>query len=186
MSMMEAVKGVEGSSTADGSINGAAKSFGTEGLFAAITARGHITDGLDSATPATNFAEFDSMLATFDKNGAIEENMMFLNRATALKIDDMLGSINSAYAAGSSFGVFNNSEDMALNLGFSGFRRGSYDFYKSDWKYLNDQGTRGFINASNTGAIRGAVIPAGVSTVYDEQLGKEPKTSFLACSLQVF
>jgi hypothetical protein len=179
MSMMEAVKGVEGSSTADGSINGAAKSFGTEGLFAAITARGHITDGLDSATPATNFAEFDSMLATFDKNGAIEENMMFLNRATALKIDDMLGSINSAYAAGSSFGVFNNSEDMALNLGFSGFRRGSYDFYKSDWKYLNDQGTRGFINASNTGAIRGAVIPAGVSTVYDEQLGKNLKRPFL-------
>ena len=179
MSMMEAVKGVEGASTADGSINGAAKGFGTEGLFAAITARGHVTDGLDSATAATNFAEFDSMLATFDKNGAIEENMMFLNRATALKIDDMLGSINSAYAAGSSFGVFSNSEDMALNLGFSGFRRGSYDFYKSDWKYLNDQGTRGFINASNTGAIRGAVIPAGVSTVYDEQLGKNLKRPFL-------
>ena len=179
MSMMEAVKGVEGASTADGSINGAAKGFGTEGLFAAITARGHVTDGLDSATAATNFAEFDSMLATFDKNGAIEENMMFLNRATALKIDDMLGSVNSAYAAGSSFGVFSNSEDMALNLGFSGFRRGSYDFYKSDWKYLNDQGTRGFINASNTGAIRGAVIPAGVSTVYDEQLGKNLKRPFL-------
>ena len=179
MSMMEAVKGVEGASTADGSINGAAVGFGTEGLFAAITARGHVTDGLDSATAATNFAEFDSMLATFDKNGAIEENMMFLNRATALKIDDMLGSINSAYAAGSSFGVFSNSEDMALNLGFSGFRRGSYDFYKSDWKYLNDQGTRGFINASNTDAIRGAVIPAGVSTVYDEQLGKNLKRPFL-------
>jgi len=179
MSMMESVKGVEGNSTADGSINGAAKGFGTEGLFSAITSRGHVTDGLDSGTPATNFAEFDAMLATFDKNGAIEENMMFLNRPTALKIDDMLGSINSAYAAGSSFGVFNNSEDMALNLGFSGFRRGSYDFYKSDWKYLNDQGTRGFINDSNTGAIRGVVIPAGVSSVYDEQLGKNLTRPFL-------
>ena len=45
----------------------------------------------------------------------------------------MLGAINSNYDGGTSFGVFNNSEDMALNLGFSGFRRGSYDFYKTDW-----------------------------------------------------
>ena len=105
---------------------------------------------------------------------------MFLDRATALKIDDMLGSINSAYAAGSSFGVFSNSEDMALNLGFSGFRRGSYDFYKSDWKYLNDQGTRGFINANaGTAGVRGVIVPAGVSTVYDEQLGKNLKRPFL-------
>ena len=44
-----------------------------------------------------------------------------------------------------SWGLFNNSEDMAINLGFSGFRRGSYDFYKTDWKYLNDASTRGEI-----------------------------------------
>ena len=50
-------------------------------------------------TAATNLAEFDAILATFDKNGAIEENMMFLNRATALKIDDMLGTYNAAYAS---------------------------------------------------------------------------------------
>ena len=68
----------------------------------------------------------------------------------------------------------------ALNLGFSGFRRGSYDFYKSDWKYLNDLATRGGINARNVaGAIRGVVIPAGVSSVYDEQLGKNMKRPFL-------
>ena len=180
MSMMESE--LELAAGADGLPNGAAGeiSSGTEGLFASIAARGHVTDGLDSATPATNFAEFDSILTTFDKNGAIEENMMFLDRSTALKIDDMLGSINGAYAAGSSFGVFNNSEDMALNLGFSGFRRGSYDFYKSDWKYLNDQGTRGFINANaGTAGVRGVIVPAGVSTVYDQQLGKNLKRPFL-------
>jgi len=180
MSMMESE--LELAAAADGLPNGgnAAGASGTQGLFDAIAKRGHITDGLDSATPATNFTEFDSILATFDKNGAIEENMMFLDRATALKIDDMLGSINSAYAAGSSFGVFSNSEDMALNLGFSGFRRGSYDFYKSDWKYLNDQGTRGFINANaGTAGVRGVIVPAGVSTVYDEQLGKNLKRPFL-------
>jgi len=63
---------------------------------------------------------------------------------------------------------------MALNLGFSGFRRGSYDFYKSDWKYLNDSTLRGSMDD-----VRGVIIPAGVSSVYDEQLGRNLKRPFL-------
>jgi len=153
---------------------------GTEGLFAAIEARGNETTGVTGVNAATDLAEFDLILAEFDKNGAIEENMMFLNRSTALAIDDMLASMNSYGSGGTSYGVFDNEEDMALNLGFSGFRRGSYDFYKSDWKYLNDSATRGLINAENTvGAIRGVMIPAGVSSVYDQNLGKNLKRPFL-------
>jgi len=153
---------------------------GTEGLFSAIEARGNETTGVTGVNAATDLAEFDAILAEFDKNGAIEENMMFVNRATALAMDDMLASMNSYGAGGTSYGVFDNEEDMALNLGFSGFRRGSYDFYKSDWKYLNDQSTRGLINAENTvGAVRGVLIPAGVSTVYDQNLGKNLKRPFL-------
>jgi hypothetical protein len=69
---------------------------------------------------------------------------------------------------------------MALNLGFSGFRRGSYDFYKSDFRYLNDLATRGGVNsAAGSAAIRGVIIPAGVSTVYDQMLGKNLKRPFL-------
>ena len=105
---------------------------------------------------------------------------MFLNRGTSLKIDDMLASMNSYGAGGTSFGVFNNSEDMALNLGFSGFRRGSYDFYKSDFRYLNDAATRGLINKSLAAdAIRGVFVPAGVTSVYDQALGKNMKRPFL-------
>mgnify|MGYP003631925661 FL=1 len=154
---------------------------GTEGLFKAITSRGHQSSGVTGVNAATDLAEFDALLAAFDENGAIEENMMFVNRGTSLAIDDMLASMNSYGAGGTSYGVFDNSEDMALNLGFSGFRRGSYDFYKSDWKYLNDKQTRGGINAAATGgeAIRGVVIPAGVSNVYDQGLGKNLKRPFL-------
>jgi len=153
-------------------------SVGTEGLFAAITSRGHESSGVTGVNAATDLAEFDAMLAVFDANGAIEENMMFVNRATALAIDDMLASMNSYGAGGTSYGVFDNDEDMALNLGFSGFRRGSYDFYKSDMKYLNDKSTRGG-NIDTVNAIRGVVVPAGVSSVYDEQLGKNLKRPFL-------
>ena len=153
---------------------------GTEGLFAAIEARGNMTSGVTGVNAATDLAEFDAILAEFDKQGAIEENMMFVNRATSLAMDDMLASMNSYGAGGTSYGVFNNEEDMALNLGFSGFRRGSYDFYKSDFRYLNDLATRGGVNAAYAaGAIRGVIIPAGTSTVYDQQLGKNLKRPFL-------
>jgi len=151
---------------------------GTQGLFDAIETRGNASSGITGG--GSDLAEFDAILAEFDKQGAIEENMMFLNRATSLAVDDMLASMNSYGAGGTSYGVFDNSEDMALNLGFSGFRRGSYDFYKSDWKYLNDAGTRGGINAANSAsAIRGVFIPAGVSSVYDQMVGANIKRPFL-------
>ena len=169
---------------ADGQIRGTADAgaggAGTEGLFAAIESRGNITSGVTGVNAATDLAEFDAILAEFDKQGAIEENMMFVNRATSLAIDDMLASMNSYGAGGTSYGVFDNEEDMALNLGFSGFRRGSYDFYKSDFRYLNDKATRGGINdAAGANAIRGVMIPAGTSSVYDQTVGQSIKRPFL-------
>ena len=180
---MAMIEGVKGSGTTDvdlmvGGTNGDA--VGTEGLFAAIEDRGNITSGVTGVNAATDLAEFDAILAEFDKQGAIEENMMFVNRATSLAVDDMLASMNSYGAGGTSYGVFDNEEEMALNLGFSGFRRGSYDFYKSDFRYLNDLATRGGINAAaGASAIRGVMIPAGTSTVYDQTLGKNLKRPFL-------
>ena len=182
MSMVEAEKALTGS-TIDDATGGLGDGSGdagpgTEGLFNAIETRGHVATGVTGVNAATDLAEFDAMLAKFDANGSIEENMLFTDRSTALAIDDMLASMNSYGAGGTSYGVFNNSEDMALNLGFSGFRRGSYDFYKTDWKYLNDKGTRGGLN-DTVNNVRGVVIPAGVSTVYDEVLGKNMKRPFL-------
>ncbi len=153
---------------------------GTEGLFAAVEDRGNVTTGVTGVNPQTDLAEFDAILAEFDKQGAIEEYMMFVNRGTSLAMDDMLAAMNSYGAGGTSYGVFNNSEDMALNLGFTGFRRGSYDFYKSDFRYLNDLATRGGINAANAAnALRGVMIPAGTSSVYDQTVGQSMKRPFL-------
>jgi hypothetical protein len=184
MTMLEAVKGTATltDTDADHGAGGllAGNTIGTEGLFAAIETRGNVTTGVTGVNAATDLAEFDAILAEFDSQGAIEENMMFVNRSTSLAIDDMLASMNSYGAGGTSYGVFENNEDMALNLGFSGFRRGSYDFYKSDFRYLNDKATRGSINSRDTVApLRGVIIPAGVSTVYDQALGKNLKRPFL-------
>jgi len=180
---MSMIEGQKGSSTTDVDLTvggGDGNEVGTEGLFAAIEDRGNLSSGITGVNSATDLAEFDAILAEFDKQGAIEENMFFVNRATSLAIDDMLASMNSYGAGGTSYGVFDNSEDMALNLGFSGFRRGSYDFYKSDFRYLNDFATRGGINiAAGASAIRGVVIPAGTSSVYDQTVGANMKRPFL-------
>ena len=147
---------------------------GTQGLFAAIEERGNVQVGF---TAAAGIDDFDGILKNLDTQGAIEENMLFLQRQTALDFDDMLASISGGAAGGTAFGLFENSEEMALNLGFSGFRRGSYDFYKTDWKYLNDASTRGAIDGINS--IEGVLVPAGTSTVYDQVLGTNIRRPFL-------
>lgn len=171
MSMVEAEKATETITDASGQTI-----RGTEGLFAAIESRGLVFQDhdFDNASGLDGLGEFDTILKELDKQGAIEENMLFLDRDTALSIDNMLARANSYGSGGTSYGVFENSEDMALNLGFSGFRRGSYDFYKTDWKYLNDAATRGL-----TEDIDGVLVPAGVSTVYDQTLGKNIQRPFL-------
>ena len=151
---------------------------GTEGLFAAIEDRGNINVGF---TAADGLADFDAILKNLDTQGAIEENMLFLQRQTSLDFDDMLAAISSGQTGGVAYGLFENSEDMALNLGFSGFRRGSYDFYKTDWKYLNDASTRGMVvtTAGEINPIEGVLVPAGTSTVYDQVLGTNIRRPFL-------
>jgi len=167
---------IEGELNANGSTAGTTGASlgaisGTQGLFAAIEARGNVmTGGYGSAADA--LGSMDLMLKRFDSQGAIEENMMFLNRGHSLAIDDMLAGL--APNVGVGYGLFDNSADMALNLGFTGFRRGTYDFYKSDWKYLNDATLRGAF-----ADINGVVVPAGTSNVYDQGLGKNMKRPFL-------
>ncbi len=172
MAMIEAEKAATPITPAAG-LGGGTELTGSDGLFAALETRGLVyTDA--NFGGAAGLDDFDVILQELDKQGAIEENMLFLDRATSLGIDNMLAQQNSYGTDGTSYGVFDNSSDMALNLGFSGFRRGSYDFYKTDWKYLNDSTTRGLV-----GDVEGVIVPAGTSTVYDQQLGKNISRPFL-------
>ena len=171
--MVEAVP-AEGGSGAAAIVEGIASGVGnkgSEGLFYVVEERGNVWSG---GNPTT-LADFDAIIQRLDKQGSIEENVLFVNREFGFDIDDMLAAQNAGYAGGTSFGLFDNDEEMALNLGFSGFRRG-YDFYKTDWKYLNDPTMRGDIVG---GAVNGVLVPAGSTTVYDQVLGKNAKRPFL-------
>ena len=165
--------------TGTGAGNTGIDPVGTQGLFAAIEERGNVwNDFAGAAAPGAGaLGDFDEILKQLDKQGAIEENMLFLNRKTALDFDDMIAAqAGGGYAStqAASYGLFDNEAEMALNFGFAGFRRGSYDFYKTDWKYLNDATTRGLVQD-----IDGVLIPAGTSTVYDQMLGSNIRRPFL-------
>ena len=170
--MIEAVPAEAGSGAAALAGGGL---VGSEGIFYTVNARGNIYAG---GNPTT-LADFDNVIQRLDKQGAIEENVLFLNRQFSFDIDDMLAAQNSYGAGGTSYGLFDNDEEMALNLGFSGFRRG-YDFYKTDWKYLNDPTMRGGLSSvAGSGSVNGLLVPAGSTTVYDQVLGKNAKRPFL-------
>ena len=165
--MIEAVPAEAGSGAV--AATGVVGDKGTEGVFYAVENRGNLWSG---GNP-TGLGDFDDIIARLDGQGAIEENVLFVNREFGFNIDDMLAAQN--VGSGTSYGLFDNDKDMALNLGFTGFRRG-YDFYKSDWKYLNDVTMRGGLGSDN---VNGMLVPAGSTTVYDQVLGKNAKRPFL-------
>ena len=173
--MIEAVPAAAGSGAKTAGM------MGSEGIFYVVNNRGNVWGG---GTPTT-LSDWDSIVSRLDKQGAIEENVIFVNRGLSFDIDNMLAQLNGYTSGGvaqsASFGLFDNDVDMALNLGFTGFRRG-YDFYKSDWKYLNDPTMRGGLNttaATATGTITGLMVPAGSTSVYDQIMGKNAKRPFL-------
>lgn len=152
---------------------------GTEGLFEAIRTRGNIYDGL-----ATNVTDFDDIVRRFDAQGKIQDYMFYVDRDQSLSIDNMLGELNAGYATGLSYGMFDNSKDMAVNLGFTGFTRGTYNFFKTDSRLFNDPTLLGAVDPDSK--IRGVLIPHGTKEVYEGSFqgngaGTKITTPFLQC-----
>jgi len=139
---------------------------GSEGYFEAVEDRGLVVSNAH-ASPLDSFAEFDDIIIQLDKQGAPSEYAMYLNRKQDLAIDDMLASgISAGVTAGlaGQFGAFQNSPDLAVQLGFKSFTRGGYTFHKHDWKLMNDPTLLG---ASNK--YIGAMVP--MTQVTDARTG---------------
>lgn len=141
---------------------------GSEGYFSAIEDRGINVSGA-SANPMDSFGEFDDIIMELDKQGAPSEYAMYVNRKQDLAIDDMLAAgIATGVSAGlpGQFGAFQNSADMAVQLGFKSFTRGGYTFHKHDWRLLNDPAMLG---ATDANFVQGAMVP--LRTVADARSG---------------
>jgi hypothetical protein len=162
---------VEGVSFESGSAAATAGYTGTEGFFEAV-AQGNVFSGVIST-----MSDVDEILSRLNKQGAISEYMMMNDFEQDRAIDYLLAAQNSYGVGGTSYGAFNNSEDTALNLGFSGFKVAGYEIYKSQWKYLDDPTARGLFTGNS--AINAVMCPSGTKTVRDEVLGANATLPFL-------
>ena len=148
--------------TALGSISG------SEGYFSAVANRGIVVNSGATTTAAiASLAELDAIITALDKQGAMPEYAMYVNRLQDLAIDDMIANGTSTAAnitAGvtTQFGQFANADDM-VKLGFSSFVRGSYTFHKHSWKLLNDP------TLLAGSAFQGVMIP--LSRIADPKTG---------------
>jgi hypothetical protein len=107
-----------------------------EGYFTAIEDRGIVASSDDA--DFGSLADIDAIITQLDKQGATSEYAMYVNRSIDLAIDDMLAGTAGDGGLANAYGAFNNSKDMAVELGFKSFGRGGYTFHKHDWKLLND------------------------------------------------
>jgi len=155
---------------------------GTEGLFEAVRKRGNIFQGT-----ATTLIDFDNILKRFDAQGKIQDYMFYVDRDQSLAVDNLLGELNAGYNGGVSYGIFENGEEMSVNLGFRGFKRGTYNFFKNDWKLLNDPTLLGAVDTA-AGKVRGIMIPVGTKEVYEGQgmNGEKVTTPFLTCMYKAY
>ena len=143
---------------------------GSEGYFSAIANRGVVVNSGATTTAAiATLDELDAIITALDKQGAMPEYAMYVNRLQDLAIDDMIAQGTSTAAnitagVATQFGQFANAADM-VKLGFSSFMRGSYTFHKHSWKLLNDPTLLG---ASN---FQGVMIP--LTNVADPRTGEK-------------
>ena len=143
---------------------------GSEGYFSAIADRGVVVNSGSTSTAAiATLDELDVLITALDKQGAMPEYAMYVNRLQDLAIDDMIAQGTSTAAnitagVATQFGQFANAADM-VKLGFSSFMRGSYTFHKHSWKLLNDPTLLG---ASN---FQGVMIP--LTNVADPRTGEK-------------
>ena len=107
---------------------------GTEGLIPWLENDGQILD-LNSL-PMT-LDDVDQMTKQMDKYKAAKESALFAGFDLRNAVDNLLAGVNSTVAAQASYGTFNNSKDMALNLQFQSFNRNGYTFHMKTYDLFN-------------------------------------------------
>jgi hypothetical protein len=107
----------------------------TEGLLPFIENNGNIIQY--SGLTGWTMADTDNMVKTLDRERGAKENTIWAGINLSLDMDDTFLDLYQAGAV--SYGAFNFSQDAAVNMQFSSFKRGNYVFHKKTYDALNYQ-----------------------------------------------
>ena len=133
---------------------------GREGLFASM-GQANVFAGTIS-----NKASAQSMIDRLEKQGQLRDNIIYGTTAFCFAQDDFLSTTNTV---GLSYGSFNNSADMALDLSFKGYTLGGYEFNYSALQYLKEATAQGAM--SGITRVNGFLIPSASQSVMDPMSG---------------
>ena len=139
----------------------AAGDEGTEGLIE-IAAQGNIFEG-----QLENLTDVDELGERMEKQGGIYSNYIYGTSSFMNSVSDFLQAEN---VTGLSWGAFDNNEKMALNLNFSGFKRGAFEYSTTRSYYLSDTTGEGSIVGVNKN--HAIMIPSGSKSLRDGITGK--------------
>jgi hypothetical protein len=131
---------------------------GSEGYFSAIEDRGIVSPKI---AKTNQLADIDAILDELDNQGGVsDEYVAYLSLNQDLELSDLLAAglatgLNNGLP--SQYGLFNNDQSKAVELGFKSFSRGGRTFHMKRWKLLNEvtmlKGTK----------FKGVLCPVGAS-----------------------
>jgi hypothetical protein len=132
---------------------------GTQGLFSSVRSRGNTFTG-----EMSSIADIDGVVERLDKvNGEIY-NGLYLTTSHILNIDTALAGELGYDAATVNYGVYGMDKQRVLDLGFKGFRRGTYEFHYSGWNILKDPTALNPDNFNAADRIHGLMVPMGMTS----------------------
>lgn len=131
---------------------------GYQGLLSKVLEEG-IEDLAHDQSAGVDDDQVEAWIDAIDKQRGAKEYTAFCGLDYSLSIDKWLATKNGNYDAGTNYGAFNNSADMALNLGFTSFTKGGYTFHKKTYDLFNQRGMAGTLGYRK----RALFMPAGMS-----------------------
>lgn len=103
---------------------------GSEGLISALESRGTIQQGY-----VEDLQDLENLSEVLDQEGGATQYAAYVKNKQLFKISRLAAALNQG---GLSYGLFNNSADMAMALDFTVLKHGGREFNFHTWKLLND------------------------------------------------
>lgn len=145
------------SDTSDSAVAGVTQ--GMYGVKQIVETRGNIVDDY-----ITTIAELSAIAFRLKQQGNCRELNMWCNHQQMAAFRELAGGVNASFLNGFSYGSFQNSEKMFLNLDFVGIKVDGVQFNFVSWGALDDPTISG-ITGSNAGGLAFLGVPCGNTKV---------------------
>jgi len=147
---------------------------GMNGVIPQIEARGNIAN--EYITDIEELSEIARRLK--QQGGACNSYNVWHDHKQGKYFRQMLSGVNAHYSGGGNYGVFNNSRDMSLALGFNDVYIDGITFFFQPWEILENPSLMGSDSFRNTG-VAYLMIPNGSVPIYKN--GESKDEPYLKC-----